>query len=46
MFRISNRRYDKEIPSSLTAEEILVRSGNIGSVKIAQKIGEEKFKIF
>ena len=40
------REYDKEIPSSLTAEEILVRSGNIGSVKIAQKIGEEKFKNF
>ena len=40
------REYDKEIPSSLTAEQILVRSGNIGSVKIAQKIGEDKFKSF
>ena len=31
--------YDNEIPSDLTAEQILVRSGNIGSVKIAQKVG-------
>ena len=36
--------YDMDIPSNLTAEEILIRSGNIGSVKIAQKIGLEKFK--
>ena len=38
--------YDNEIPSDLTAEQILVRSGNIGSVRIAQKIGPEKFKLF
>jgi len=38
--------YDNEIPSDLTAEQILVRSGNIGSVKIAQKVGSEKFKLF
>ena len=40
------REYDNEIPSDLTAEQILVRSGNIGSVRIAQKIGPEKFKSF
>ena len=40
------REYDEEIPSDLTAEEILIRSGNIGSVRIAQKIGIEKFKSF
>ncbi len=40
------REYDNEIPSDLTAEEILIRSGNIGSVRIAQKIGIEKFKSF
>ncbi len=40
------REYDKEIPSDLTAEQILVRSGNIGSVRIAQKVGPEKFKSF
>jgi len=40
------REYDKEIPSDLSAEQILIRSGNIGSVKIGQKIGEEKFKSF
>tara|TARA_B100001057_G_scaffold364647_1_gene367551 strand:+ start:1255 stop:2943 length:1689 start_codon:yes stop_codon:yes gene_type:complete len=42
----SIREYDDKIPSNLTAEQILVRSGNIGSVKIGQKIGEEKFKSF
>ena len=35
-----------EIPSNLTAEQILIRSGNIGSVRIAQKIGPEKYKSF
>ena len=40
------REYDNKIPSDLTAEQILVRSGNIGSVRIAQKLGEEKFKLF
>ena len=38
--------YDNDIPSDLTAEEILIRSGNIGSVRIAQKVGSEKFKTF
>ncbi len=38
--------YDMDIPSSLTAEEILIRSGNIGSIKIAQKVGLENFKNF
>ena len=31
---------------NLTAEQILIRSGNIGSVRIGQKVGEEKFKSF
>ena len=43
-FRIGE--YDDDIPSNLTAEQIIVRSGNIGSVRIAQKIGPEKFKNF
>ncbi len=38
--------YDNEIPSDLTAEQILVRSGNIGSVRIAQKVGSVKYKSF
>ena len=38
--------YDMDIPSNLTAEEILIRSGNIGSIKIAQKVGLENFKKF
>jgi Cell division protein FtsI/penicillin-binding protein 2 len=42
----SIREYDDMIPSNLTAEQILVRSGNIGSVRIGQKVGEEKFKLF
>ena len=40
------REYDNEIPTDLTAEQILIRSGNIGSVRIGQKIGQEKFKLF
>ena len=40
------REYDNEIPSDLTAEQILIRSGNIGSVRIGQKVGEEKLKLF
>ena len=43
-FRIGE--YDDDIPPNLTAEQIIVRSGNIGSVRIAQKIGPEKFKNF
>jgi len=38
--------YDNKIPSDLTAEQILIRSGNIGSVRIAQKIGEERMRDF
>ena len=40
------REYDDEIPTNLTADQILIRSGNIGSVRIAQKIGEKKFESF
>tara|TARA_B100000029_G_scaffold60626_1_gene54578 strand:- start:448 stop:2010 length:1563 start_codon:yes stop_codon:yes gene_type:complete len=38
--------YDEKIPKDLTAEEILIRSGNIGSVRIGQKIGLDRFKLF
>ena len=40
------REYDNEIPSNLTAEQILIRSGNIGSVRIGQKIGQDTFALF
>ena len=40
------REYDQDIPSTLTAEQILIRSSNIGSVKIGQKVGMEKFEFF
>ena len=40
------REYDQKIPSTLTAEQILIRSGNIGSVKIGQRVGEKRFKTF
>ena len=40
------REYSKKIPTDLTVEQILIRSGNIGSVRIGQKIGQEKFKSF
>ena len=42
----SIEEYDKKMPSDLTAEQILIRSSNIGAVKIAQQIGIEKFKLF
>ena len=42
----SIEEYDKKMPSNLTAEQILIRSSNIGAVKIAQQIGIEKFKLF
>ena len=38
--------YDEKMPTDLTAEEILIRSGNIGSVRIGQKVGIERFKFF
>jgi cell division protein FtsI (penicillin-binding protein 3) len=38
--------YDNKIPSNLTAEQIIIRSGNIGSVRIGQMIGPEKYKSF
>ena len=38
--------YDNKIPSDLTAEEILIKSGNIGSVRIAEKIGIENYDKF
>ncbi len=36
----------KEHPKSLTVEEILVRSSNVGSVILAKKIGEDRYKEF
>ncbi len=36
----------KEHPKDLTVEEILIRSSNLGSVVISQRVGEEKFKEF
>ena len=44
--KFSIREYDDKIPSDLTAEQILIRSGNIGSIRIAQKVGLEKFQKF
>ena len=38
--------YDNKMPSDLTVENILIKSGNIGSVRIARKIGVEKHKSF
>ena len=37
--------HDK-LPKNLSAEQILIRSSNIGSVRIAQKIGIKKYKNF
>ena len=38
--------YDNKIPSDLTAEQILIRSGNIGSVRIGQSVGLNDYKKF
>ena len=36
----------KEHPKTLTVEEILVRSSNVGSVILAKKIGEDRYREF
>ncbi len=36
----------KEFPKNLSVEDILIRSSNIGTLLIARKVGEEKFKQF
>jgi cell division protein FtsI (penicillin-binding protein 3) len=38
--------YDNKISSNLTVEEILIKSGNIGSVRIGQLLEIEKLKSF
>ncbi len=38
--------YDNKLPSDLTVEQILIRSGNIGSVRIGQKLEIKKLKLF
>ncbi|XOJ66927.1 penicillin-binding protein 2 [Candidatus Pelagibacter sp. Uisw_134_02] len=38
--------YDNKIPSDLTVEQILIRSGNIGSVRIGQKLRIDRLKFF
>ena len=40
------REYDKNLSTNLSVEEILIKSGNVGSVKIGQKLGVESFKNF
>jgi len=40
------KEYDNKMPSDLTVEQILIKSGNIGSVRIAKKIGIERHKSF
>ncbi|MDA9974407.1 penicillin-binding protein 2 [Candidatus Pelagibacter sp.] len=40
------REYNNKIPSDLTVEQILIRSGNIGSVRIGQKLEIIKLKAF
>jgi cell division protein FtsI (penicillin-binding protein 3) len=38
--------YDNKIPPNLTVEQILIRSGNVGSVRIGQKLEIIKLKNF
>ena len=36
----------KKFPETMTVEDILIQSSNIGTVKIAKKIGKEKYERF
>tara|TARA_B100001121_G_scaffold310217_1_gene340095 strand:- start:7355 stop:9082 length:1728 start_codon:yes stop_codon:yes gene_type:complete len=36
----------KDFPQNLSVEDILIRSSNIGTLMVARKVGEEKFKKF
>ena len=36
----------KDFPKDLSVEDILIRSSNVGTLLIARKVGEEKFKQF
>ena len=36
----------KEFPKNLSVEEILIRSSNVGTLLVARKVGEKKFKTF
>ncbi len=36
----------KEFPKNLSVEDILIRSSNIGTLILAQKVGEQKYKKF
>ena len=36
----------KRFPKKLSVEDILIRSSNVGTLLIARKIGEEKYKQF
>ncbi len=38
--------YDEDLSQNLSVEEILINSGNIGSVKIGQKLGVDKIRNF
>ena len=40
------KEYDKKMSPDLTVEQILINSGNVGSVRIIRKIGIEKHKLF
>ena len=44
--RKSISEYNNKIPKNLSAEQILIRSSNIGAIKIAQMVGSEKLKNF
>ena len=39
-------REHNKLPKNLTAEQILIRSSNIGAIRIAQKIGLDRYKKF
>ena len=38
--------HDDKIPSTLSLKQILIRSSNIGTIKVARKMGENKLRKF
>ena len=36
----------KQFPKDLSVEDILIRSSNVGTLMLAQKVGEQDYRVF